>query len=148
MPLTHLQAQDDICGALAATWAGNGATSPYPLLFENTGEQRPSPTADVVLPWAWAQVRRVTSPQSSLTSDDAGRKRYTTRGFVGVQIFTPRGDGSTGALTVGTVVEGAFKGKRTANGVVFSHVRLKEIGPSGPWMQSDVEADFEYDSIQ
>ncbi len=143
--LTDAQARDETFALFAAAWAGSGDTSGITLLYEDTNERRPDPTAGLV-PYAYAWWKRVDSFEASLGGTD-GRKVFTTIGIFGVQLFAPIGDGGTLLGKMGRVFQSALRRKRTAGGVVFRRVRVKEIGASGPWWYHDATAEFEFDEV-
>jgi hypothetical protein len=146
--ITEGQARDEIFALLQAAWDAGDATDGATLLYENTDERRPTAADGEPAVWAWAHLRNVTSRQSSLLMDGTDRKRYTTYGFVGVQMFTPAGDGGTLMDQVSAIVLGAYRGKRTTGGVIFKNVRAKQVGASGPWFQSNAIAEYEFDTVE
>ena len=144
--LTDSEAQDETFAMLQAAWdAASPLTDDVPLLYENTNEERPDATG-AVSPWAYAQWQRATSRESSLAGVD-GQKRFTTTGLVSVQLFAPIGDGGALLRSLGRVFQTAFRGKRTEGGVVFSRVRVKDVGASGPWWYNLALAEFQFDEV-
>ena len=140
MPLSDAQALDEIFELLQIAWNANEDSEDVPLLYEDTCQERPTSGAYALAGFYTVDVPRVTlSPHA--------QKRYTTVGIVTVQIRCPRGDGKTLAGQLAAVARDAFRGKRTANGVVFSRVRIKDAGIDGTYTLTNVIADFEFDSV-
>lgn len=82
------------------------------------------------------------------TLGSAGNRRYRIYGIVMVQIFTKYGDGQERADLISGVVKGAFRGVNTGpDAITFRHVRVIDVGHSGPHLQTNVVAEFDYDEI-
>ena len=140
------EARDEIS---ALVKAATDAISDFGTLSENViwdDTRRDIPDAGAT--WARVTIRHLTSEQASL-SDDAGVRRYTRRGQVVVQIFTPlKGDGLVAADSIASAIQGAFLGVSTPNGVWFRSVRTNEVGIDGSWFQTNVLAEFQYDEVR
>lgn len=151
MTLSQTQARNQISVLVKAATDAIAAFGVNPNESENViwddtrrdipGEENPPAT------WARVTVRHLTSEQASL-SDEAGVRRYTRRGQVTVQIFTPQGDGLVAADTIASAIQDAFLGVSTPNGVWFRSVRTNEVGIDGPWFQTNVLAEFQYDEVR
>lgn len=93
-------------------------------------------------PWARVTLRHATGGQSSLAGA-SGALMYTQTGTIFVQVFAPLGDGSKTSLGLAQAVVNAY---RSAKGSVwYRNTRLKEIGASGAFDQTNALADFTYD---
>ena len=91
-------------------------------------------------------MKHFAGAQSSLGNAN-GLSRYTRTGLLTIQLFTPQGDGLALADTISTAFEEGVRGKRTLNGVIYKNVSSQEIGIDGPWFQTNINADFEYDQV-
>jgi hypothetical protein len=67
---------------------------------------------------------------------------------VTVQVFVPNGQGVTLADRLCKIAAEAFEGRHTPGGVWFRNVRMREVGPDGPWVQHNVVAEFTYDELK
>lgn len=93
-------------------------------------------------PWARVTIRHQSGNVSSL-QNDAGQARYTARGTLFVQVFTPAGDGNTTGLTLAWAIVKAFRNARGA--VWFRNQRIQDVGSGGSGTQTNVLVDFSYD---
>ena len=147
MPVTPFEARREIYELLKAvtdTIADLGTASAN-VIWDDTRKEIPDGT-DPAPTWARVQVRHVTAEQATLADATFGVRRYTNRGIVTVQLFTAGGrDGLKTADPIVTSIKGAFQGVSTPNGVWFRNVRTNEVGTDGPWFQTNILADFEYD---
>jgi hypothetical protein len=79
---------------------------------------------------------------------EAGNRRFRVYGMVMVQIFTKYGSGQVTADLISGVVKGAFRGVNTgSDAITFRNARVVDVGHSGPYLQTNVFADFDYDEI-
>lgn len=140
--MTDTEARDDILSTLSAAWDADGDSWAVPLGFMDAVPSRPEDGSA----WALASVSKAASFQATLSSE-TGQMRHRTVGTVMVQIRTPQGDGYTLSDKLSRVARDAFRGKRTAGGVVFSRSRVREGGIDGTYTLVNVLADFEYDEI-
>lgn len=145
MPLSQTAARDEILTRLKVVTDTIVALAPN-VIYEDSDKQPPD-GEDPPLTWARVTVRHVFSAQSAL-SDDAGKRRYTRDGLVTIQLFTPFNEGLSNADTIASLLQGAFLGVSTPNGVWFRNVRTNEVGVDGPWFQTNVLADFRYDEVR
>lgn len=106
--------------------------------FDNIVETTP-PTST---PWARVTVRH--TPGDHVL----GNTRFTRRGVVVTQLFTPLGDGLSQASDQAKIVVNGFGGEATPNGIWFRDVRLIDVGPEASWRQENVLAFFAYDEIK
>lgn len=92
--------------------------------------------------WARVTLRHATGGQSSLAGA-SGAKLYTQTGTIFAQVFAPLGDGQKSSLWL---AQDVVNGYRSAKGAVwYRNQRLKEIGASGAFDQTNVLVDFTYD---
>lgn len=76
------------------------------------------------------------------------QRRYRVYGIVTVQCFTTYGDGQTSADQISGIVKGAFRGVNTgADAITFRNARVVDVGKDGPYLQTNVIAEFDYDEI-
>lgn len=79
---------------------------------------------------------------------EAGNRRFRVYGLVMVQIFTQYGAGQVNADAISGVVKGAFRGVNTgSDAITFRNARVIDVGHSGPYLQTNVFAEFDYDEI-
>ena len=79
---------------------------------------------------------------------EVGNRRFRVYGMVMVQVFTKYGTGQVTADLISGVVKGAFRGVNTgADAITFRNARVVDVGHSGPYLQTNVFAEFDYDEI-
>lgn len=70
---------------------------------------------------------------------------YRNEGVIFVQLFCP-----TTARTISlgeelaVIAQNAYRGKKTAGGVWFRNVRIKELEPEAKWFKFNIIAEYEY----
>lgn len=151
MSATYTTAVNEMLGLFKVAWdagagAFNGGTVPE-VRWDGIGEQGP-PSGEP--PWARASVRHTADAGQSSLSNVTGARRFTKRGTIAIQIFYPlkSGGGPGGNLGgLAQVAKAAYEGKATESNVWFRAVRIQEVGPDGPWYNTNVLADFEYDEL-
>lgn len=149
MPVTRTQARDEINVIIKAATDAIPALDPGGdpsgnVIWDDTQKkkpegQNPPPT------WARVTVRHVDGNQPTLAGP-SGKRRYTKMGIVTIQLFTPS-DGLVSADSIADLLEAAFRGVDSPNGVWFRNPRSNEVGVNGPWFQTNVIVDFEYDQV-
>jgi hypothetical protein len=92
-------------------------------------------------------VQHANSAQATL-ADESSKKVFTRNGVLTVQIFTVYGIGLTKSDALVKIVQDAFEGKATLNGIWFRNVRASEIGQDGEWHQTNVLVEFIYDEVK
>lgn len=140
MTATFSEAQDQVMGLFAAAWVFAPGSPPvhYPDRAEPAGFPPKS--------GAWA---RVTMEDTESDRVSLGRTaRYRTDGVLIVQLFAPGGTGRQTTRALAELVIGAFRGKRTAGGVWFHREVARDVGADGPWWQTNVVIEYQYDTIQ
>ena len=128
------QARDE----MLALVQGVATTKSLTAIYDDTR----TPTPDTAA-WIRAMVRHNIGSRSSL----GPQGRHTQSGIIFVQIFSAVGDGLENNDEYAAALEAAFRGQSTPGGVVFRDVYTREIGESGPWFQSNMTAQFEYDLV-
>jgi hypothetical protein len=141
MPIpTFAIGRDEILQHFTAAW--NAGTPPIPvLLYDDNHRDLPDDA-----PYARITIKHVTSSQVTLGRGDL--TRFRTFGIVTVQVFEISGDGMASADTLVDLALNAFEGERTGlDRIYFRNARVNEIGQDGPWFQTNVIAEFEYDKL-
>lgn len=139
MPLTVPQARDVMLGVFKTAWDTTG----FPAVYAWVPGQVPA-TETV---WARVTIRHSTGRQSSLTGA-IGTTRYTNRGLIWVQIFSPLGDGGLAGYAAAQTMLRAYRDANTS--VLFRNVRLNEADydeEDGAFQRFDVKIDFEFDDV-
>jgi hypothetical protein len=91
--------------------------------------------------WARVTVRHDSGAQHTFGE----QRTFTNTGTVTVQVFTPIGDGTN--YSAATNVVNAYRDSKNPL-VWFRNARLKEVGSSGVFEQTNVLADFTYDDLR
>lgn len=144
MPIASFAvARDAIVSKFVTAW--NAQTPPIPLLrFEDVKSETPSGN----VPWAKVWVKHDPKFRQA-TLGGKGNRRFRRTGVVTVQIFTPSGEGLTNNDIFAKIALDAFEGESTgADAIEFRNAGSQEIGQDGPWYQTNVTADFEYDEVK
>lgn len=126
---TQSQAKEAIYQALKDTWSST------PFYFDN------EVTEDEVGNWVRLSVRHSISQQHTL--GPVGSRKFQRSGSVIIQLFTLLGTATDEVDTLASALRSIYEGK-TINGVSFSSVGVRELGPSGAWYQTNIEAPFNY----
>lgn len=96
--------------------------------------------------WVRLQIQHFDAYQASVGSP--GSNKFRRNGLITAQIFAAEKQAALDALAKGDMIVSLFQGKSRFEGVIFSNVRLKEIGPDGEgWFQVNVKIDFEFDDL-
>lgn len=140
MPATIEEARDQMNGLLKAKLDTDQAD--LVCLWDDKDAKPPEPPT----PWARVKILHSTGGSKSL-GNVRGKQRYTRGGFVVVQLFTVGGKGLVSHDQIVAKILGAYEGKTTAGGLVFRNGRFQEVGRDGPWHQTNLFVDFEYDQI-
>src|SRR5690554_1219021 len=143
MPLTRTQARDEILQKVKQVADG---LSDFVVIYDSTRQDIPDENSDPLPTWARVVVQHIQGQQSSL-SNLSNKRRYTKRGLLTIQLFTPTGDGLQKSDQLVEQFEAAVRNVSTPNGVWFRNVRSSEVGEDGPWFQTNILAEFEYDQV-
>lgn len=144
---TIVEAEDDILGRFKTAWDTVGHAVVYtdrPL--DAVAEAATNAESATLVPWARVNVKHNTRTQGTISGPP--HRRFDVRGVFIAEIYTPGGDGLTLARILSRLVEQAFEGVSTPNGVWFRNVRTNEVGPDGPWFHVNVIAEFLYDEVR
>ena len=147
MPIaTIAEARNEILLHFTTAW--DAGTPPIPLLlYDDKHKDLP---ADA--PYARITIRHNVFTQRTLggkIASGGGGSRFTRFGIVTVQIFTLSDDGLTSADVLVDLALDAFEGESTGSDrIEFRNARANEIGQDGPWFQTNVIAEFEYDRVK
>lgn len=151
MATTFANARKQMRILLQAAWDANTPAvtpdSSVPQLIQQGIEPETPPPNDK--PYARMVIFHGVSFQATLADKD-GNRTFERNGFITVQVFAPLdGTGLSLAENLATIGNNAFEGKSiNPEQIWFRNVRINEIGPSGPWYQINVIADFVYDEIK
>jgi hypothetical protein len=150
MPYADItEARDGAMDILNTAWLADAVTQDLVIGWEGVDQDRPQATqtgeAGDMIAWGWANMRHVDG--EAVTFGVAGR-RFRKSGVMTVQLFGPLTDGMTLLDSILTVVTEALEGTRETDGIWFDNVRVNEVGKDGPWFQSNVLADFQYDTLR
>lgn len=141
--MTQSEARDEILTMFRDAWLASLDSKDIPVRFDDVAADGPIGGQ----PWARAVVRNSSADQATLSNQN-GQRRFERRGFLNVQIFTVYGDGLNLADKLSKVVQDAFEGKSSPSQIWFRSVRVNEIGQDGPYFQTNVVANFEYDEVK
>ena len=144
MPLTMQQARDEVG---AKVKAAVDAVVGLVAIWDDTKASPPSGDDADPQPWVRVLIRHVDGFQSSLVGE-AGNRRFTRLGLLTMQLFTPFGGGLAENDSIASALRAAVEGVSTPNGVWFRNARVAEVGQDGPWFQTNVLAEFEYDELR
>jgi hypothetical protein len=138
--MTADEARDEILAIFKAVWAPTG----YHTVWDDTPGEPPEVDANST--WARVTVQHIDAQQSSL-GDATSKKRFSNKGIVTVQIFTPAGDGHAAGYVLGQQVLNAYRDP--SNGSVwYRNQTLRELPRSGAFSQINVSANFIYDDVR
>lgn len=145
MPVASIaEARNEVMDHFVTAW--NAQTPPVPLLLFDDKQQPGVP--DPPAPYARIVMRHNDRDRVTL-ADETGNRRFRSFGIITVQIFSVSGDGLTANDTFVNVAVNAFEGAKTGlDRVTFRNVRSNEIGEDGPWFQTNVIAEFDYDVVK
>lgn len=130
MPST-VDAKESMLQAFITDWAA--ATE-----VDSDNEKFDTPVDEDWVRWS---CRHNDSNQESLGG--VGHRKFTRGGSVFIQVFGRLDKGSRPADALAQNARAIYEGK-TIDGVRFTDVIIREIGPDDSWYQINVEAIFEY----
>ena len=94
-------------------------------------------------PYVRVSVRHTGGTQHTLGK--RGNRKFERSGSVFVQVFVPSGEGVFDSGTLAQAARAIFEGEDIPGTTVFfQDVVIRETGPSGKWLQTVVEASFQY----
>jgi hypothetical protein len=143
MSLTRKAAISEMATIFKTAWDTTGYGTR--VKYDNVGVTTVPPSG--VEPWARFTLRHAASEQATL-SGVVGSRRFRRTGILVVGIFTPPGDGLSGATDLAKIIQDAYEGVTSPNGVIFRGVAINEVGPDGDFFQTNVVVNFEYDEVK
>ena len=144
MPISSIgEARDEILTHFKTAW--DAGTPPIPLLlYDDTRTDLPDDA-----PYARITIQHTATTQVTVGGKSSGGQRFRRVGLITVQIFTISVDGLTNSDPLVDLVIDAFEGEDTGSDrIEFRNTRANEIGQDGPWHQTNVLVDFEYDRVK
>ena len=142
MPIATIrEAREEIYDHFIPLWTPTGVL----LLFQD--KQKPTiPTTEVS--WARITITHVDRDRVTL-GDETGNRRFRSFGIITIEIYAVVGDGLTSSDDLVNIAVNAFEGAKTGEDrVTFRNVSHNEIGEDGPWFQTNVTAEFDYDFVK
>jgi hypothetical protein len=130
------EARDVINGLMLASWVASGQAANRVVW-----DDLPGATPGGEQPWARVTIRHGEAPTRAFGQ---GSALYANTGFVTVQVFTPLGNANVSAYNIAFALVKAYRTAKN-EGVSFRNARLKEVGSSGAFEQTNVLTDFSYD---
>ena len=144
MPITTVkEARNEMTDHFTDAW--NAQASPVPLLLYQDKKKDIPVTA---VPWARMSIAHVDRDRVTIGGETGGT-RFRAFGLITVEVYSLYGEGLTNNDVYVNLVIDAFEGQNTGlDRVTFRNVRNEEIGVDGPWFQTNVIAEFEYDIVK
>lgn len=144
MPIATIkEARNEMMDHFTTAW--NAQTPPVPLLLY---ADKKKPVPETAIPWARIAVTHVDRDRVTIGGETGGT-RFRAIGLITVEVYSVYGTGLTNNDDFVNVVIDAFEGQNTGlDRVTFRNVRNEEIGVDGPWFQTNVIAEFEYDIVK
>ena len=98
----------------------------------------------------WVRIKWMHKVGFQATINSPGNRRFRARGTLTVEVRSPTGDGLTNSDLMVNTVQAIFEGQNVGgpDGVLFREITPVERGHDGPWFQTDVVVNFEYDRIR
>lgn len=143
---TSEQAYQDTMDRFIAKWSTTIPVHPviYPDVPLDTAAQACIDTGTE----AWARVTYKPNLRSQTSIAGPTKAKYTAEGIVIIEVYTPTGDGGQLNRSLTTLVETAYEGVSTPNGVWYRNVHTEGPVPDGPWSKSNVYAEWSYDEVR
>lgn len=117
------------------------------LIWDDAAANPEKPDPSSGIPWARVKIVHTAGRQGSIAAF-GGKRRFVRSGFIIIQLFTNANTGLVPHDEIVTMILGAYEGKTTVGGLVFRNCRFQEIGDDGPWHQTNLFVDFEYDDVK
>lgn len=133
--MTPMQARDAMMAVFMAQWQALGF-DPARIVWDD--EQGGVPAGEA--PWARATLKHGDAPFAGFGD---GVAIVDNNGVLIIQLFTTAGANGVDAYTVAHGVVTAFRVAKV--GVWFRNTRLREVGQSGAFTQTNVVSEFTYD---
>lgn len=145
MSLTRIQAIDDMLALLKTAWVTTASQDGSRIQWENVGNKSVPPDGEY--PWCRVTIRHNSSRQRTLAGA-TGRRIFTRKGTIVVQVFEVGGRGLPATTDLAKIILDAYEGVTSPGGVWFRDVTLNEIGQDGSFFQTNIVAGFEYDEVK
>lgn len=150
--LTLSEARDSIQTLFFTAWAALtpavvGGSTPVRIVWDGVDD---GTLVDAQRPYANVLIRHFDGRQATF-SNPSGLRRFARTGLVTVQIYTPllSSVGLSVAENLATIARDAFEGVSSPEGIWFTLVATKEVGPDGRgFYQFNVTAQFRYDEVK
>lgn len=147
------QARDQINAVLWAAWQAAdwmtllGSLTPPHIDWDGLDD---GTVRDPNMPYAAVFIKHLAAPQATFRGPYAQSQRYTSTGFVTVQVFAPISsrNGTPTAEKMAIIAQSAYRGGSTPDGIWFTNVVAKEVGAGEGYYQFNVVANFSYDTVQ
>lgn len=141
------EAVDDILGMLRTAWLANVATAPIPILWGNVAADPPGDSDVNGDPTPYLAVECLHETEQMVSLRGRTGSRFEVEGTLMAAIHTGEGDGALAGLPLISVLQDAFRGKRSPLGVTFHEVQKTDVGQQGVWYIQMMTATFRYDLI-
>lgn len=130
------EAEDEILTVYSTIATAEGVHT----IWEDLPNQ--NPPQDNTTPWARVVTKHGDGRQNALSNVN-GKRRWGMTGMLIMQVFTPYGGGKVLSKQLAQKLINAFRGAKGS--VWYRNPRMKEVGKSGNYYQTNVMVDFEYD---
>lgn len=149
MSATRTEARNEMYTIVTDANESNPASLPYtPELFYRDVTEPGKPGERI---WLRASVQTVDTEQTTLSTyvGKPGQRRYTTDGFIVVQLFMPKSDDESPELggMIADVIKSAFRTKQSAHAIVYRNIRINELPQENQYYRLNVIAEFQYDEV-
>lgn len=141
---TNQAAYNDTMDRVLAKWT----PTTHPIIFPNVPLTTAAQACIDTGTEAWARVSYKPNLRNQTSLASSGNAKYTAEGIVVVEVYTPTGDGGLLDRTLTALVETAFEGVSTPNGVWYRNTHTEPVGPDGVWWHSNVYAMWSYDEVR
>lgn len=139
---TTNDAVEAVYSAFITDWE-SGESPETPYVFD-----RERLRTEGIADWVRLVVRHNVSQQSTLGA--AGSRKFTRRGTVFAQVFTPVGTGRQRADDLAERIRNIFEGTTMTGGIRLYAALIREVAPQedDAWEQLIVEVPFEYEETK
>lgn len=128
-------AKDIMLAVFRDAWVDNGQN-----IDRVVWDDQPYNIPDGSAPWARVTVKH---DSGAVRAFGEGQALHSNSGTLFIQVFTPTGNANLSAYNIAYPVVKAYRAAKTD--VWFRNTRLKEVGNSGAFEQTNVLTDFSYD---
>jgi hypothetical protein len=150
MSLTLAEAHDRINTIITAAWPVDAALY-LPLVYDGVPltalQQAVIEGSDEDSVLAWARIRILDNLRNQTTIGNEGNRRYTNKGVVRIEVYTPDGDGRQLDRALCSALVHALEPVNSGS-LWFRDAAFQPIGPDRFWWHSNVTAGFEWVEIR